>query len=101
MTMYRVASLMAEAGVPPGVGGCATHAIRPSRQSPNKHDYQQVFQIVNGTAEAVTSLVDHPDVAAVTFVGSSKVAELVHTRARALNKRVGRISLTPGACAAP
>lgn len=66
MTMHRVASLLAEAGVPAGV-----------------------FQVVNGTAEAVTGLIDHPDVAAVTFVGSSRVAEIVAKRTRALNKRVG------------
>jgi delta 1-pyrroline-5-carboxylate dehydrogenase len=65
MTISRVAQLLAQAGVPPGV-----------------------FQIINGTTDSVTSLIDHADVAAVTFVGSSKVAEIVTKRARALNKRV-------------
>jgi acyl-CoA reductase-like NAD-dependent aldehyde dehydrogenase len=31
---------------------------------------------------------DHPDIAAVTFVGSSKVAEIVSNRCHAVNKRV-------------
>ena len=31
---------------------------------------------------------DHLDISAVTFVGSSKVAEIVSTRCRSLNKRV-------------
>ena len=66
MTMARVAQLMAEAGVPPGV-----------------------FQLVNGTRECVERLCDHPEVKAVTFVGSSPIAELVATRCRALHKKVG------------
>lgn len=65
MTMNRVAQLMAEAGVPPGV-----------------------FQIVNGTVEAVNCLIEHPDVQALSFVGSSRVAEIVAKKGRALNKRV-------------
>ncbi|EQC33462.1 methylmalonate-semialdehyde dehydrogenase (acylating) [Saprolegnia diclina VS20] len=65
ITMTRVASFLSEAGVPPGV-----------------------FQIVHGQAEAVTSLCDHPDVAAVTFVGSSPVAQKIARRCRALDKRV-------------
>lgn len=65
LTMYRVASLLIEAGVPKGV-----------------------FQIINGAIEPVTRLCDHPDVAAVTFVGSSHVAQLVARRCRALDKRV-------------
>jgi len=36
----------------------------------------------------VTALCDHPDVAAVSFVGSSKVAELVYNRCRQSSKRV-------------
>lgn len=40
LTMHRVAALLHEAGVPPGV-----------------------FQSVNGTAEAVNALIDHPGVA--------------------------------------
>lgn len=43
---------------------------------------------MNGKAKAVTSLCDHPSVAAVTFVGSSHVAQLVSRRCRALDKRV-------------
>jgi malonate-semialdehyde dehydrogenase (acetylating)/methylmalonate-semialdehyde dehydrogenase len=64
MTMNRVAQLIQEAGVPDGV-----------------------FQIVNGTAEVVNALCDSPGVSAVTFVGSSKVAEIVSKRCHALNKR--------------
>lgn len=65
MTMRRVAELLQQAGVPEGV-----------------------FQIVNGKEEVVTSLCDHPKVAALTFVGSSRVAQIVARRCRAIDKRV-------------
>ena len=64
LTMRRVAELSKEAGFPPGV-----------------------FNLVNGLKETAEALIDHPDVKAVTFVGSSPVAESVSTRCRALNKR--------------
>jgi len=63
--MQRIAELFIEAGVPPGV-----------------------FQIVHGGAEVVTALCDHTHISAVTFVGSSKVAEIVSNRCHAINKRV-------------
>jgi methylmalonic acid semialdehyde dehydrogenase len=65
LTMMRMIDFMIEAGVPPGV-----------------------FQVVQGGADVVTSMCDHPDIAAVTFVGSSKVAEIVSKRCHAVNKRV-------------
>lgn len=65
LTMRRVAELMKQAGFPDGV-----------------------FNMVQGTKQVVEGLIDHPDVKAVTFVGSSPVANLVSTRARALHKRV-------------
>ena len=65
LTMNKTAKLMAEAGVPPGV-----------------------FQIIHGTKDAVNGLCDAPGLRAVTFVGSSLVAELVAKRCRANGKRV-------------
>lgn len=64
-TMQRIAQLMAEAGIPPGV-----------------------FQIVHGAVDVVNSFCDHPDITAVTFVGSSKVANIVSQRCHQYNKRV-------------
>lgn len=64
MTMTFVASLFKEAGIPDGI-----------------------FQTVNGTRSTVEGLIDHPDVAAVSFVGSSAVAEQVARRTQSLNKR--------------
>ncbi|KAI8899032.1 Aldehyde/histidinol dehydrogenase [Globomyces pollinis-pini] len=47
-----------------------------------------VVNIVHGTASVVQQLCDHPKVKAVTFVGTSHVAELLSHRCRLLNKRV-------------
>merc|ERR1719198_2671196 len=64
MTMNRVAQMMHDAGVPPGV-----------------------FNIVNGAVDVVNALVDHPDVKAFTFVGSTPVAKLLSQRCRAIPKK--------------
>jgi len=61
----RLAELLAEAGLPPGV-----------------------FNVVHGGAEAVDALLDHPDVAALSFVGSTAVARHVYERGAARGKRV-------------
>ena len=46
-----------------------------------------VLNLVNGGREVVNTLLDHPDVKAVSFVGSSKVALHVYSRAAANGKR--------------
>ena len=63
--MLRVAELFKEAGLPDGA-----------------------FNIVNGTAPVCTALINHPDVRAISFVGSSKVAKIVANSCHALHKRV-------------
>ena len=65
LTMQRVAALIEEAGFPAGV-----------------------VQVTHGGQEAVEALLDHPDVAAVSFVGSSPVARVVYARAASNGKRV-------------
>jgi malonate-semialdehyde dehydrogenase (acetylating)/methylmalonate-semialdehyde dehydrogenase len=45
------------------------------------------FSIVNGGKETVEMLIDHPDVKAVGFVGSSPAAKAVYTRATTQGKR--------------
>ncbi len=47
-----------------------------------------VFNVVQGDKEAVDALLDHPDVAAISFVGSTSVARYIHTRGTAAGKRV-------------
>lgn len=46
-----------------------------------------VLQIVNGTAPVVQAICAHADISAVSFVGSSKVAELVYQSCRLTNKK--------------
>lgn len=58
LSAMRIAELLMEAGLPAGV-----------------------FNVVHGDREAVDALCDHPDVAAVTFVGSTRVAQQVYRRA--------------------
>jgi malonate-semialdehyde dehydrogenase (acetylating) / methylmalonate-semialdehyde dehydrogenase len=63
-TPLRLAELMIEAGLPPGV-----------------------FNVVIGDKEAVDALLDDADVKSVAFVGSSEIAEYVYARACARGKR--------------
>src|SRR4051812_10815962 len=60
----RIAALLSEAGLPPGV-----------------------FNVVHGGQEVVEAICDHPDIAAVSFVGSTRVAKLVYQRATGNLKR--------------
>jgi malonate-semialdehyde dehydrogenase (acetylating)/methylmalonate-semialdehyde dehydrogenase len=46
-----------------------------------------ILTVINGGREAVEAIIDHKEVKAVAFVGSTKVANLVYTRATALGKR--------------
>jgi len=59
------AELLAKAGVPPGV-----------------------FNIIHGDKVAVDRLLDHPDVKAISFVGSTPVAQYVYSTGTANGKRV-------------
>jgi malonate-semialdehyde dehydrogenase (acetylating)/methylmalonate-semialdehyde dehydrogenase len=61
----RLAELLREAGLPDGV-----------------------FNVVNGDREAVDTLLTDPRVAAVSFVGSTPVAEYIYRTASASGKRV-------------
>jgi len=47
-----------------------------------------VFNVVHGDADAVNALLDHPKVAAVSFVGSTPIARHVFERGHASAKRV-------------
>ena len=46
-----------------------------------------VFTVLHGGEATVSAIIDHPKVKAIGFVGSTKVAKLVYTRATALGKR--------------
>ena len=61
----RLAELMIEAGLPPGI-----------------------LNVVHGDKDCVEAILDHPTIKAVSFVGSSDIAQSVFSRAGANGKRV-------------
>ncbi|MGG5172269.1 CoA-acylating methylmalonate-semialdehyde dehydrogenase [Pseudarthrobacter sp. J1738] len=60
----RLAELLTEAGLPDGV-----------------------FNVVNGDKDAVDALLEHPDVKAIGFVGSTPIAQYIYATAAAHGKR--------------
>jgi len=64
LSVGRIAELLKEAGLPDGV-----------------------FSVVHGDSVIVEAICDHPDIEAVSFVGSTKVAKLVYRRATYNYKR--------------
>ena len=46
------------------------------------------YSVIQGGAETVDALLDHPGIAAASFVGSTPVAEHIYTRGSAAGKRV-------------
>src|SRR5438309_745835 len=65
LSAVRIAELLEEAGLPEGV-----------------------FSVVHGANDAVNQLLTHPDVAAISFVGSATVAAYIYATAAANGKRV-------------
>jgi acyl-CoA reductase-like NAD-dependent aldehyde dehydrogenase len=47
-----------------------------------------VLNIVHGTHDTVNRILDHPDIAAVSFVGGDKAGRYIYERAAANGKRV-------------
>ncbi|HXD04221.1 MAG TPA: CoA-acylating methylmalonate-semialdehyde dehydrogenase [Novosphingobium sp.] len=47
-----------------------------------------IFQVVHGDKEMVDAILDHPAIAAVSFVGSSDIAHYVYNRGVAAGKRI-------------
>lgn len=64
-SVMRLAELLTEAGLPDGV-----------------------FNVVNGDKEAVDTLLSHKDIQAVSFVGSTPIAEYIYETASKYGKRV-------------
>jgi malonate-semialdehyde dehydrogenase (acetylating)/methylmalonate-semialdehyde dehydrogenase len=65
LSSVRLGELLEEAGVPDGV-----------------------FNVVHGDRECVDALLDHPKVAAISFVGSTAIAKYIYERGTAAGKRV-------------
>jgi malonate-semialdehyde dehydrogenase (acetylating)/methylmalonate-semialdehyde dehydrogenase len=47
-----------------------------------------VFNVVQGDKEAVDALIEHPDVRAISFVGSTPIANYIYERGAHFGKRV-------------
>ena len=47
-----------------------------------------VMNVIHGDKEVVDAILDHPDIAAVSFVGSTPIAEYVYRRGTTAGKRV-------------
>ena len=47
-----------------------------------------VFNVVNGDKESVDALLEHPDVASISFVGSTPIAKYIYEKASKHGKRV-------------
>ncbi len=47
-----------------------------------------ILNVVHGDKEMVDAILDHPDIAAVSFVGSSDIAQYIYSRGTANGKRV-------------
>jgi malonate-semialdehyde dehydrogenase (acetylating) / methylmalonate-semialdehyde dehydrogenase len=76
-----------------------TFVLKPSERDPSASNFvaelyaeaglpEGVFNVVHGDKAAVDALLDHPDVAAISFVGSTPIARYVHARATENRKRV-------------
>ncbi len=76
-----------------------TFVLKPSERDPSASNFvarlwseaglpDGVFNVVHGDKLAVDTILDHPDVQAVSFVGSTPIARYIHERASANGKRV-------------
>jgi malonate-semialdehyde dehydrogenase (acetylating)/methylmalonate-semialdehyde dehydrogenase len=65
LSAVKLGELLSEAGLPDGV-----------------------FNVVHGDRECVDALLDHPKVAAISFVGSTTIAKYIYERGTAAGKRV-------------
>lgn len=76
-----------------------TFILKPSEKVPGSSSFQMEFfkeagfpdgviNLVHGDSVVVNTLLDHPDIVGISFVGSSKVARHIYERAACSGKRV-------------
>ncbi len=76
-----------------------TVVLKPSEKDPSSANWlaaklkeaglpDGVFNVVHGDKEAVDAILDHDDVASVSFVGSTPIAKYVYERGTSAGKRV-------------
>jgi malonate-semialdehyde dehydrogenase (acetylating) / methylmalonate-semialdehyde dehydrogenase len=84
---------------PVAIAAGNTFVLKPSERDPSASNFiarlyaeaglpDGVFNVVHGDKVAVDAILDHPDIAAVSFVGSTPIARYVHQRASENGKRV-------------
>ena len=75
-----------------------TFVLKPSEKDPSASNFvaellqeagipSGVFNVVHGDKVAVDALLDHPDVSAISFVGSTPIAKYVYEKATGAGKR--------------
>ncbi len=76
-----------------------TFVLKPSEKDPSAANFmaellkqagcpEGVFSVVHGDKVAVDAILEHPDIAAVSFVGSTPIAEYIYATGCAHGKRV-------------
>lgn len=84
---------------PVAIAAGNTFILKPSERDPSAALFMAalfkqaglpdgVFNVVQGDKTAVDALIEHPDVKAVSFVGSTPIAHYIHQRGSLFGKRV-------------
>jgi malonate-semialdehyde dehydrogenase (acetylating)/methylmalonate-semialdehyde dehydrogenase len=99
ITPYNFPSMVPLWMIPPAIVCGNTFILKPSEKVPlsaiRLGELLQaaglpdgVFNIVHGDRECVDALLEHPQVAAISFVGSTSIAKYIYTTGTANGKRV-------------
>jgi len=84
---------------PVAIAAGNTVVLKPSEKDPSAANWlaalwkeaglpDGVFNVLHGDKDAVDGLLDHPDIQAVSFVGSTPIAQYIYRTAAAKGKRV-------------
>jgi len=99
ITPFNFPSMVPLWMIPMALATGNTFILKPSERDPSSanliHELLTeaglpagVLNVVHGGKEAVDAILDHKDIQAVSFVGSTSIAEYVYTRGCAAGKRV-------------
>ncbi len=99
ITPFNFPSMVPLWMIPMAIACGNTFVLKPSERDPSSANlifdlFRQaglpdgVLNIVHGGKDAVDAVLDHKDIQAVSFVGSTPIAEYVYTRGCAAGKRV-------------
>jgi len=83
----------------PAIACGNTFVLKPSEKDPSASNYvavllkeaglpDGVFNVVHGDKVAVDAILEHPDISAVSFVGSTPIARYIYERGTSKDKRV-------------